>query len=103
MVEEIKKTGGLRGISWQTWTILILILIVIVGIIIFSASSKISRETIKKTQTESQVMRQRIEQANVQINALEQEKARCGVILTKPAGEFADYEYCKKLLQKFPL
>jgi len=48
-------------------------------------------------------MAQRIEQADAQINALEQEKARCGVILTKPAGEFADYEYCKKLLQKFPL
>jgi len=103
MVEEIKKTEGLKGADWQRWTILILVLIVLVETIVFSASLKASEETIKKMKTTSQVMAQRIEQADAQINALEQEKARCGVILTKPAGEFADYEYCKKLLQKFPL
>ena len=103
MVEEIKKTEGLKRADWQRWTILILVLIVLVETIVFSASLKASEETIKKMKTTSQVMAQRIEQADAQINALEQEKARCGVILTKPAGEFADYEYCKKLLQKFPL
>ena len=101
MVEEKKEEK--KKISWQVLLILILVLIVIVETAVFSAALKKANQEIKRIQTDNQQMVQSIVKANEKVDALETEKSRCSVILSKPQGEFGEYEYCKKLLQKFPL
>jgi len=64
---------------------------------------KTSQEALKNVQTENEQMSSKIKAANEQIETLEAEKSKCATILSRPAGEFAEYEYCKELLQKFPL
>jgi len=42
-----------------------------------------------------------VKELNAAVQLLEQEKQRCSEVLNQTEGEFADYEYCKKLLQEF--
>jgi len=113
MTEEISSKGGSvsegkkeelgEKMSWRTWLILILILAVVAETVVFLSVYKTSQEALKKAQTENEQTISKIKAANVQIETLEAEKSKCATILSRPAGEFAEYEYCKELLQKFPL
>jgi len=69
---------------------LVVILIIAVGIFIFSLWFK---KLIADRQEASKVL-------NV-YEIVEQEVKRCSQYLSKQGGEFAEYEYCKKFLDKF--
>ena len=100
---EEKNEKPAEKMSRRAWLILILILVVVVEAVVFLSVYKASQEALKNTQTENEQMTSKIKVTNEQIEALESEKFRCATILSQPAGEFAEYEYCKELLQKFPL
>ena len=42
-------------------------------------------------------------QALAELKLLNEERQRCSQILAQQSGEFADYDYCKQFLQKFPM
>ena len=100
---EEKREEPTEKISRRAWLILILILAVVVETVVFSSIYRASQEDLKKAQIENEQMFSKIETANEQIEALEAEKSRCTTILNQLTGEFAEYEYCKKLLRKFSL
>ena len=100
---EEKKEEPTKKTNWRAWLILILILVVLVEAVVFLRVYRASQEALKNVQTENEQMSSKIKAANEQIEALEAEKSKCATILSRPAGEFAEYEYCKELLQKFPL
>ncbi|MBI4100279.1 hypothetical protein HY439_00885 [Candidatus Microgenomates bacterium] len=78
--------------SWRTKIILFLLLIIAVllggGWFYFQSISP------------------KLRQANqnlIEIKMLNEERQRCSQILSQQSGKFTDYDYCKQLLQKFPM
>ncbi|MCD6442162.1 hypothetical protein J7L24_01305 [bacterium] len=84
--KEVEKKLG----RWKNKLICILFLIVVIeGLSFWFYYQSVG----KKVQKADEVIKQ--------IEILNQEKQRCSDILMQTSGEFADYEYCKKLLQRF--
>ncbi len=88
--EEVKIPQKKPG-QWKNKLIGILVLIVIIEGVVFWFWLQASREKIQEAK-----------EVVDKIEMLDQERERCSGVLTQPVGEFADYEYCKRLLQKFP-
>jgi len=84
--KELNKKHG----QWKNKLIYILFLIVIIeGLVFWFYRQSVSEKFQKTNETITQV------------EILNQEKQRCSDILAQTSGEYADYEYCKKLIQKF--
>ncbi|MBU4369182.1 hypothetical protein KKG58_00280 [Patescibacteria group bacterium] len=88
--QEQEKEARKKPGQWKNKLIYILFLIVIIeGLAFWFYCQSVGKKV------------QKADGMIEQIETLNQEKQRCSDILTQASGEFADYEYCKKLLQRF--
>lgn len=87
-----KNKGSNKAPDWKTKSILVLFLVLV-------ATLGLAWFYFRKTQP-------KIKQAKAVLQTVEklnQEKQRCSRLINQESGDFAEYEYCNRFLEKFPL
>ena len=110
MMEQMQNKEVKKALPVKEKIVLAIIILLLLLVMIFSLSASKNRKAVKSAQTtnaqlqtQCQTIGQNLLAADAKVQTMVAEQSRCSTLISRPQGDFGDYDYCKKFLQKFPL
>ena len=109
-MEQMQNKEAKKALPTKEKIVLAIIILLLLLVMIFSLSASKNKKAVKNAQTTNAQLQeqclaisQNLAAADAKVQVVSAEQSRCSTLISRPQGDFGDYDYCKKFLQKFPL